>query len=184
LDYYNVLRVGHNASRKDIEKAYERLVKESRYDSSIDRSAIETAYRVLSDIATKAQYDSRQTLKTKRQARANKRTSRFNFHAILNWLTLQHLLWILGVTVMIMAMFYWSRYGYVLQEFHAGDVLFERTTKSKYGRILRVDSQHHFGNTVEKAYQIQMDTSQVVIGSSDRVVWVPQDTVKALCYKP
>gem|GEM_PF-6526947 len=182
MDYYSVLRVSRNASHKDIEKAYERLVKESRYDSSIDRQSIETAYRILSDLVTKAQYDSRQTLKSKRINRKDKK--QVNYQAFLSWLTLPHLLWVLGISLVFTAIFYWFRFGYLMQDFQAGDVLFEKANKNRFGQILKVDPAHRFGDHIEKAYQIRLDSSQIVFTTEGRVLWIPQNSVKARCYRP
>lgn len=182
-DYYNVLRVGHNASRKEIDKAYQRLVKEAHYDTTIDVAAVETAYRVLSDIPTKAQYDTRQTQKTKKIERQPK-VNRTRFQAFLDWLTLPHLLRVLGISVLLLIAFYWFRFGYMLQEFQAGDILFDKASKGRYGRIIKVESNHRFGDATEDGYQIQLDASQIIIGTSERLVWFPQDAIKAQCYKP
>jgi hypothetical protein len=181
-DYYNVLRLGHNASKKEIEKAHERLLKESHYDSTIDKQAVETAYRILIDIASKARYDSRNTTKTRKIDR--KKGFKINFYDILAWFTLRRLVMILVISLIATVGFYWFRFGYVLQTFQAGDVLLDRATHKRYGRVLRVDSEHVFGNDRQPAYQVELDLSQFIIGSANRIVWLPQDTIKARCIKP
>ena len=181
-DYYNVLRLGHNASKKEIEKAHERLLKEAYYDSTIDKQAVETAYRILSDVPSKARYDSRHTVKTRKIDREKK--LKINLYDILAWFTLPRLVMILVISLLITLGFYWFRFGYVLQTFQAGDILLDRSTHKRYGRVLRVETEHIFGNDRQPAYQVQLDTSQFIIGSNERVVWLPQDTVKARCMKP
>jgi len=181
-DYYSVLRIGHNASRKDISQAYERLIKESNYDTTIDKAAVETAYRILSDIASKAQYDARQTMRTKRVQMKGKEGKGGSIQAIAEWFTLPHLLMILGVLVLATAAFYWFRFGYKLNDFQAGDVLYNRSQNKRYGKILRVED-HQFGSGTEKAFLIEMDKSQPILGSNERTVWVQQDVIKACCYK-
>jgi curved DNA-binding protein CbpA len=182
-DYYNVLRLGHNASKKEIEKAHERLLKEAYYDSTIDKQAVETAYRILIDVPSKARYDAHHTTKT-RKIVAGKRKFKFNIQEILEWFTLPRLLMILVISLLVTIGFYWFRYGYVLQTFQAGDVLMDRATHKRYGRVLKVESEHLFGNDTEPGYQVQLDTSQFIIGSNDRVIWLTQNTVKARCTKP
>ena len=182
-DYYSVLRLGHSASKKEIEKAHERLLKEANYDSTIDRHAVETAYRILSDIASKAQYDARQTLKTKK-VESKKKKSKINLEDIVLWFTLKRLIMIMVLSLLVTLGFYWFRFGYMLQTFQPGDALLDRTSHKRYGRVLRVESEHWFGNDKIAAYQVQLDASQFIIGSNERVVWIPQDVVKARCVKP
>lgn len=182
-DYYNVLRIGHNASRKDIAQAYERLMKESHYDSTIDKASVETAYRILSDIAAKAQYDARQTQKTKRIQNKERVSNKGSLQSIMEWFTLPHMLAVLGVLLLATAGFYWLRFGYKLKDFQAGDVLFERSKNIRYGKILRVED-HSFGSTTERAYLIEIDKSRPLVGINNRTMWVQQDVIKACCYKP
>jgi curved DNA-binding protein CbpA len=180
-DYYNDLRLGHNASKKEIEKAHERLLKEAHYDSTIDTQAVETAYRILTDMASKARYDARHTLKTKKIVARRKK---INIEDFLAWFTLRRLVMIMIISFLFAAAFYWFRFGYMLQTFQAGDVLLDRATHKRYGRILRVESEHLFGNDRQSAYQIQLDSSQSIIGSTEKVIWLPQNAIKARCTKP
>src|SRR3990172_5219055 len=59
MDCYQILRVPPNASRQEIDKAYRRLLKESRYDTSINLKDVESAYRVLGNVEQKKAYDSK-----------------------------------------------------------------------------------------------------------------------------
>jgi curved DNA-binding protein CbpA len=185
-DYYSVLRLGNNATRKDIDQAYERLIKESKYDTTIDRALVEKAHRILSDIATKAQYDARRVLKEKREKRVQTEAWRnqkgVSVQSVLDWFTIRHLSYVLVLSFLLMILFYSFRFGYKLKEFHAGDVIYDKATNSKYGKIVRVED-HSFGGINEKAYQIQLESSQFVLGAKNRTVWLPQDVVKGRCYK-
>jgi curved DNA-binding protein CbpA len=182
-DYYVVLRLGRNATSRDITAAYQRLIKESKYDTTIDRLAVETAYRVLSDIASKAQYDARETLKSKRLQGKEHGPKISVVAAIRAWFTLPHLLAILGVLLLITIGYYWFRFGYKLKDFQAGDVLYHRDTNMRFGKILRVED-HDFSAGRGKGFLIELDKSQPILGTKDRTSWFEQDTIKACCYRP
>jgi curved DNA-binding protein CbpA len=185
LDYYQVLRLAPNASRKEIEQAYHRLLKESRYDTSIDRLMVENAYRTLSDRNTKSQYDARQTLKVKRIQRVQKK-KRIRSLGVIEWIkrrTLSQLLGALVISLIITTSFYTYRYGYLLKTFQAGDVLYDTLTDQKFGKVLRVESNHSFGDKIQDAYQIELSPTLKRADSSKRIVWLPQNTVQIRCYK-
>ena len=184
LDYYHKLRIAPNASRKEIEQAYQRLLKEARYDTSIDRREIENAYKVLSDLATKSQYDTRQTIRLQKTVRLNKKQSREA--GFFNWvknLTRRQLLLALGFSLALMISFYSFRFGHLLKTFQAGDVLYDKTTDQHFGKVLKVELNHPFGTRNADAYQIELDPATKRAVSFESVVWIPQDIVKARCYK-
>jgi hypothetical protein len=158
-------------------------MKESQYDTTIDRVAVETAYRVLSDIATKAQYDSRQTLRMKRQQGKVRFGKKSSAGSLTNWFTVPRLLAILGICLLLTGGFYWARFGYKLKDFQAGDVLYDRVTNTRYGKIVRVE-KHTFAEGTGQGYLIELDKSQFVLGVNSRSVWIQQDVIKAKCYKP
>jgi DnaJ-class molecular chaperone len=185
LDYYSILRVAPNASRKEIEQAYQRLLKESRYDTSIDRHEIENAYKVLTDLEAKSQYDTRQTMRAQRTVRIEKRKRREL--GLINWiknLTLRQLLVALGISLSMMISFYTFRFGHLLTEFQAGDVLYEKSTHQHFGKVLKVELKHDFGSKQIDAYQMELDPAIVEQTIADeKIVWLPQNIVKARCYK-
>lgn len=189
MDYYQVLRVAPDASRKDIEEAYHRLLKESRYDTSIDRLQVENAYRILSDLTTKNRYDARQTVKAKRNVRVQKlrmkKLKSIGSIGILAWIqrrTLPQLLVALVIVLTIGISFYAVRFGYVLREFQAGDVLYDSLTQQQFGRVMRVEEKHNFGSHQADAYQIELNPGLDRLNKSITVVWLPQDSVKRRCY--
>ena len=185
MDYYHKLRITPNASRKEIEQAYQRLLKESRYDTSIDRHEIENAYKVLSDLSARSQYDTRQTMRVQKTTRIKKqdRIKEFRFVARITSLTQRQLLIILGICLSLMISFYGFRFGYLLKEFQAGDVLYDKTTHQHFGKILKVAPNHTFGSKQVDAYQIELDPSTKRSVQDEKVVWLPQDIVKLRCYK-
>ncbi len=184
MDYYQLLRVGANASRKEIDEAYQKLLKESRYDTTIDRTQVETAYRILTDIASRTHYDARQTMRNKRTVRLQKK--RLPRIGIIEWIkqrTLPQLLITLAVVLCIAIVFYAIRYGYMLQEFQAGDVLYEKISHLQFGKIIRVEENHSFGSKSIDAYQVELNPAMRRYGAAASVLWLPQDSVKARCYK-
>lgn len=185
MDYYHKLRIAPNASRKEIEQAYQRLLKESRYDTSIDRREIESAYKVLSDLSAKSQYDTRQTTRLHKTTRIRKRDrfKEFGFVTRLQNLTTRQLLVALGICLTLMISFYGFRYGHLLKNFQAGDVLYDRTTHEQFGKILKVTPNYVFGTKQLDAYQIQLDPAAKRAVNFEPVVWLPQDIVKLRCYK-
>lgn len=189
LDYYQLLRVAPNASRKEIDEAYHRLLKESRYDTSIDRLQIENAYRILSDLTAKTRYDARNELKAQRIVRANKKRRAAEALGSLGpiaWLkrrTLPQLLVALGILLTITIIFYSIRFGYLLRSFEAGDVLYDSLTDQKFGKILRVEPNHPFGEKTKDAYQVELAPSVKRADTTLHIIWLPQDTVKMRCYK-
>jgi curved DNA-binding protein CbpA len=186
VDYYQVLRVAPNASRKEIDEAYHRLLKESRYDTTIDKIQIENAYRVLSNLTAKHQYDARQTSKTRRTDRIKKARKKRKPLFLLSWLqklTLTQLLVILGIGLAIAMYVNVSKYGYLLKDFQAGDVLYDNISDAQFGKILKVEEDHSFGAKRGPAYQIELNPKMKRHGSKQNVIWLPQNSVKARCYK-
>jgi hypothetical protein len=185
LDYYHKLRIAPNASRKEIEQAYQRLLKEAYYDTSIDLREIESAYRVLSDLAAKSQYDNRLTMRIQKTARIQKKDQfkEFRSIALVTSLRKRQLLIIVGICLSLMISFYSFRFGYLLKEFHPGDVLYDKTTHQHFGKILKVVPNHMFGSKQIDAYQIELDPSAKRAVHFEEVVWLPQDVVKSRCYK-
>jgi hypothetical protein len=184
LDHYTKLRIARNASRNEIEQAYQRLLKEARYDTSIDRREIENAYKVLTDLDTRSQYDTRQTMRLQKTTRLQKkdRFKEFRFVAWITSLTQRQLLIILGICLSLMISFYSFRFGYLLKGFQAGDVLYDKNTHQHFGKILKVAPNHTFGSKQADAYQIELDPSTKQAVHYEEVVWLPQDIVKSRCY--
>ena len=185
MDYYQVLRVSPGASTKEIEQAYQRLMKEARYDTSIDRRLIENAYRTLSNTQTKYQYDALQNLKTKRGTKVAEDPDKTSYNPI-EWIkkrTRKQLLITLAIITVIGIGFYSMRFGYILKDFQAGDVLYENLTNQRFGKILRVEHDYRFGDELIDAYQVELDPKIRTLRRSESIVWLPQESVKARCYK-
>jgi curved DNA-binding protein CbpA len=171
MDYYQILKVGPNANHKEIEEAYNRLVKESRYNATISRKDVDAAYKILSDPHQRELYDSLKVQKTKRMQRAAARPRKQNI--IKNKIELRHLLIILAVLTLIAAIFYSYRFGYHLKSFSPGDVLYYTHNNKRLGKIIRVDPNHDFGNSRGEAYLVEIEGKNV---------WLPETDVKARCF--
>jgi hypothetical protein len=185
VNYYHILRIAQNASRKEIEQAYQKLLKESRYDTSIDRQEIESAYKVLSDLDAKAQHDSRQTMRLQKTMRQKKKRQ-FKQFKLFDWiqsLTRRQLLVTLGICFSLMVSFYSFRYGHLLKTFQAGDVLYDKATHEHFGKVLKVVPDHSFGSKQLAAYQVELSPATKRAVNFEPVVWLPQDVVKLRCYK-
>ena len=174
MDYYQLLRVTSQASTKEIEEAYQRLMKESRYDSTIDLRDVHTAYRILSDPKQKAAYDNLQRAKENRNtayAATIKRRKRATRHWKFNR---KQLLISLVVLLIITAAYYTFRFGYVLNEFTVGDVLYINDTNKRVGTLLQYEVEHNFGAFRESAYLIHTDHGDI---------WYPATQIKMRCHK-
>jgi len=172
LDYYQILRIGQAASRKEIEQAYNKLMKESRYDTSIDRIEIEKAYRILIDLPSKAKYDARKKIKSAIRTRAAKRKSHKGFTGWVTSLTLQQLLMILSVALVLASGYYYFRFGYLLQDIQAGDVIYDIANGREYGKVVMVEDPHDFNGIPQDGYKVQLRMQ-------DRTVWIPGNVLKA-----
>jgi len=172
LDYYQVLRVSPNASKKEIDQAYERLIKESRYDASIDRRVVESAYRILGDSTHKDAYDSMiSTKEQKGKVRSKKRWS----PKLLSSLSRRDLLRILVVLSIVMVIFYWYRFGHLLKDFEVGDYVYLAEGKRKLGRIVEVERNHRFQSFKADAFLVKKDSGETV--------WLTERDMQIHCYR-
>jgi curved DNA-binding protein CbpA len=171
MDYYQILKIGPNANHKEIEEAYNRLLKESRYNAHISRKDVDAAYKILSDPHQRELYDSLKTQRTKKLQRA---ASRSQVKKLVHYkLQLRHLVILLTVLTVLAALFYSYRFGYYLKTFSPGDVLYYTDNNKRLGRIIRVDANHDFGSSRGGAYLVEIDGKNV---------WLPESDVKARCF--
>ena len=170
MDYYQLLKISSTATKKDIEVAYQRLIKESDYDSTIDRVMVDTAYRILSNPKQKAAYDS---IKEKREhgAAAYAATVKRRKTAV-EWN--QNKLLILATILLVVAVVYYGfRFGHVFKDFSVGDTIYMSETHEKVGTIVRVED-HNFGKFHATGYLIQ---------GPDGAKWFIAGEVKQRCYR-
>jgi len=170
MDYYQLLKISSTATKKDIEAAYQRLVKESNYDSSIDRVMVDTAYRILSNPKQKAAYDS---IKEKREHGAAAYAATVKRRKTpVEW-NQNKLLILAGILFVIAIVYYGFRFGHAFKSFSVGDTVYMSETHEKVGTIVRIEV-HNFGKLEETGYLIQ---------GPDGNKWFAAGEVKQRCYK-
>lgn len=166
MNYYQVLRISPGSSQVDIDRAYQKLVRESRFDATMSRKDIETAYRILSDPTQKALYDAalaedgkKTTTRIKRQQEPIK---------------LDRLVTALVVLTLIAIIFFTYRYSYILNSFQEGDVLVYKNNGKEIGTVVREQSNHSFGKISADAYLVRTPHGDV---------WLKKDQAKMSCRK-
>lgn len=170
MDYYEVLKLYAGATQVELDRAYQKLVKDARYDNSINQKDIELAYRTLSDPTQRALYDATQAERNQR-TQATQRTARKKVVKVNR----ERVLKIAFAVLMLIALVYYPiRFGYQLKTFQVGDTLYFKDTSRYFGKISRIEDDHDFGIAKTDAYLIQ-------VGSQNQVWW-PAGDVKALCY--
>jgi hypothetical protein len=168
---YEVLQVNPAASQVDIDRAYQRMVKESSYDTSINRKDIELAYRTLRDPTQRTLYDyslSEDKKKVENTAKhkriAIKREKAFE------------LLRYCVIGLFIIAVAFWAlRYGYHFKSYAVGDQVYYKSTDVYLGKILQIQSNHNFGGATTRAILIQTREGDQI--------WFPLGDMQYACYK-
>jgi len=173
MDYYQLLRVSTHASSKDIEDAYQRLIKESRYDSSIDLRTVAAAYRILSDPKQKAAYDTLVKTKGAQEIAYSSTLARKKKVKVERKLTTKQLVIMLVVLLVVTAAYYVFRFGYVMNDFTVGDDIYLEENHQRVGTILKYETIHNFGNFRESAYLVHTDHGDI---------WYSAAQVKMRCY--
>jgi hypothetical protein len=166
MNYYQVLCISPSSTQVDIDRAYQKLVKESRFDATMSRKDIETAYRILSDPTQKALYDAalatdgkKTTIRMKKQREP---------------ITMNKLIIVMLVLAVIGCIFFTYRYSYVLTSFSQGDVLVYKSTGKVIGTVVGEQSGHLFGKIAKDAYLIRTARGDV---------WLPKAQIKLSCRK-
>jgi curved DNA-binding protein CbpA len=169
-NYYKVLGLSTRATQIEIERAYRKKIKEAHFDRSKNRKEIELAYLILTDVAQKAMHDAvidqyerkleiTAKIKKRKQRKIDRRT----------------LVKIAAGLFIVAVLFFSFRYGYHLKSFSTGDVVYYKSDQRLLGTILEVQNNHSFGKMTKSAYKIR--------DGRGNFTWVPQDDVKASCYK-
>jgi curved DNA-binding protein CbpA len=167
---YEVLRVNSAASQVDIDRAYQRMVTESSYDTSINRKDIELAYRTLRDPTQRTLYDyslsedkKKVEITAKHKKIAFKREQAFD---VLRYC-------VIGL-FLIVGVFWWMRYGYHLKSYSVGDNIYYKSTDAPLGKIMQIQSNHSFGSARADGVLIQT--------KEGTQVWYPLSDLKSACY--
>jgi curved DNA-binding protein CbpA len=175
MDLYKVLKIPSSAKPVEIDKAYQKILKEAQYDPTIQIKHVELAYRILSDAAQRQVYDikaghvkrDKKTGKviTKKGKGKSKYTAQDRVKIESNIAV--------GLFV-VMAVYLVFRFGFYLRKFENGDILFFRDDNRYFGTLVRDESSHAFGPIKSDAYLIKLPSKD------ER--WYPQTDVKSLCY--
>lgn len=170
MDHYAMLKVPPGASQGELDRAYQKLIKDSRYDNTINRKEIDAAYRTLSDATQRALYDATQADRAKREQASQK----IKKAAFKQNQPRQRPLTIALVIFLLMAVIYLPlRFGYQLKRFNVGDSLYFKDDHQYFGKITRVENNHNFGRAAADAYLIQTKDGEDL--------WWPAGDVKVLC---
>jgi hypothetical protein len=170
MNFYKVLRVHPKVAKADLDRAYNQLVKESRYDNTINRKSVEVAYRILSDSTQRVLYDASIAEDEKlREATAKSRKRRR--HHQLSFKKLR----VSAIALAIIAFIFLTyRYGYYLKSFSPGDEIFYSHSNQRLGTIIKEEGSHNFGKTKQDAFLIRLGPA--------RTMWIPKTDLKAVCY--
>ena len=169
MDLYDVLKVHPRASQAELDRAYQKLIRDARYDTTINQKDIEVAYRTLSDGTQRALYDA--TLASKGKRVYTRRVAVTLSDADRQ----KRLYWVLGILFVLAIAYYPIRFSYALKSFDVGDTLYYKDTDSYFGKVLQKESNHNFGPKTTAAYLVKTDL--------DVPIWFPADDVKVLCKK-
>ena len=179
MDLYKVLKVPSSAKQIEIDKAYQKILKEAQYDPNIQVKQVELAYRILSDAAQRQVYDVKAGY-----AKRDKKTGKIigpkgkGKGKSRSKLTTQDRIKIESNTAVglfiIMVVFMIFRFGFYLKSFEDGDILFFRDDNRYFGTLVKGESGHSFGHVKSDAYLIKLPSKD------ER--WFPQSDVKSLCY--
>jgi curved DNA-binding protein CbpA len=175
MDLYKVLKVPSSAKPVEIDKAYQKILKEAQYDPTIQIKQVELAYRILSDATQRQVYDikaghvkrDKKTGKviTKKGKGKSKYTSQDRIKIESNFAV--------GLFV-VMVVYLIFRFGFYLRNFENGDILFFRDDNRYFGTLVKDEGSHAFGPIKADAYLIKLPSKD------ER--WYPQTDVKSLCY--
>jgi len=170
MNFYKVLRVHGKVSQSDLDRAYQHLIKESRYDNTINRKRVEIAYRILSDSTQRALYDASIAEDEKRR----EATTKIRRRRKKNQLWFKKLKAVALALTILAVVFVVYRYGWHLKMFSPGDEIFYSHSNQRLGTIIKEERNHNFGKVKQDAYLLRL--------SPEKTIWVPKTDVKAVCY--
>jgi curved DNA-binding protein CbpA len=176
MDLYKVLKIPSSAKQIEIDKAYQKILKEAQYDPTIQIKQVELAYRILSDAAQRQVYDVKagyvkRDKKTGKVITKGKGKGKSKYNAQQR-IKIESNIAIALFVIMVGYMIF--RFGFYLKNFENGDILFFRDDNRYFGTLLSGESSHAFGPLKSDAYLIRLPSKD------ER--WYPQSDVKSLCY--
>jgi curved DNA-binding protein CbpA len=171
MDFYGVLRVPSNAKQIDIDRAYQRIVQEARYDSTIRLKDVEVAYKILSDATQRALYDAGIAEKNKKL----ESTAKIRTRIARSDRRFKVMVGIVVALTLVAAAYLFFRFGYMLKSYEQGSALYFKENHKYLGKINKIEDDHSFGPRSSDAYLIQL--------SNEETLWLPADDVKSLCYE-
>ena len=167
---YEVLRVNSAASQVDIDRAYQRMVQESSYDTSLNRKDIELAYRTLRDPTQRTLYDYSLS-EDKKKVETTAKHKKIEFRREKAFEVLRYC--VIGL-FLIVAVFWGMRYGYHLKSYSVGDNIYYKSTDLPLGKIVKIQNDHLFGYMQKAGALIQTKDGDQV--------WYPMSDLKSACY--
>lgn len=170
MDYYGMLKVPSGATQVELDRAYQKLIRDARYDNTVNRKEIETAYRTLSDATQRALYDATQAEKAKREQASLK----MKRPVLKGTMSRQGPLTIVLVVFFLIALVYLPlRFGYHLKHFNVGDSLYFKDDNQYFGKITQIEENHNFGRASADAYLIKTKDGDDL--------WWPVTDVQVIC---
>ena len=180
MDLYKVLKVPSSAKQVEIDKAYQKILKESQYDPTIQIKQVELAYRILSDAAQREVYDvkaghvkrDKKTGKVLTKGKGKDKSKSKSKYTSRDRVKIESNIAVGLFLVMVVYMIF--RFGFYLKNFEIGDILFFRDDNRYFGTLVKGENSHAFGPIKADAYLIKLPSKD------ER--WYPQTDVKSLCY--
>jgi curved DNA-binding protein CbpA len=180
MDIYKVLKVPVDAKQIEIDRAYQKIIKEAQYDSSIKVKEVEIAYRILSDSAQRAIYDSKKGIVKKPEKglkglkSAIKGTKGKKSKFVDHKQREKNLRLVAIFLLSLGLVYYFVRFGYHLKSFDTGNKIYFKDNNQLFGTLVKAEDNHKFASGVADAYHVRLP--------SDEMVWFPASDVKTLCY--
>lgn len=180
MDLYKVLKVPSSAKQVEIDKAYQKILKEAQYDPNIQIKQVELAYRILSDATQRQVYDvkagyvkrDKKTGKVITKGKAKGKGKAKSKFTSQDRIKIESNVAVAMFVVMLAYMIF--RFGFYLRNFENGDILFFRDDNRYFGTLVKGENSHAFGHIKSDAYLIKLPSKD------ER--WYPQSDVKSLCY--
>ena len=183
MDVYKVLKVPVDAKQIEIDRAYQKLIKEAQYDSSIKVKEVEIAYRILSDATHRTIYDTKKGYIAKpakgfkgvKAALKGKKRAKGKTFSFGDQAQREKALKRIAIALFAIGIVYYAfRFGYNLKSFDPGNKIYFKDNDQLFGVLVSVEDNHKFTSGIADAYKVRLP--------SEEMVWFPESDVKVLCY--